>query len=429
MALTRLSLAISVLLLPLLINSARDYGYGTETDSVKSNYQPTQGPAAPYTVKANNEPTSYTVQQENAPRPKQDEVKQDYNSKSSSDEVKSDVRTDYSRKTSPEAVKPDYTSKPTPDVTKPHYGATPKPFAVKLDDIPKSKPDADFVKPNHSPKPTTDDAKPYNTPGTQSENVKPAYNPDAVESETVKPAYHPNSEPDATKTDKYSSSKPDIAETDYNSKPEITVPKPQKEFSSKQTPDTTSYNSVTSTPRNAKRNDELKPESSGVTTDYGNGPKPYLGQKLTVPKLDNGVLNYGDVSEAESSLPIGIEGLVLCKSGSDYVPIQGAVARIACSTVDQNGYEATPFSCLTDETDAKGYFFRTLSLSGLDDKLQLTDCKAFLERSPLDTCNLPTDVNKGISGALLSTYRVLAEKKIKLFSVGPFFYTSTPGAY
>ncbi|KAJ8899091.1 hypothetical protein K2173_010244 [Erythroxylum novogranatense] len=444
MALNRVFLAISVLLLPLSVNSARYYGYGTGTDSAKSNYPPAQGPAAPYTVKANNEPTSYTVQQKNAPRHKQDEVKQDYNSKPSSDEDKPDVvKSDYSPKTSPEYVKPGYMSNPTPEVAKPHYSAIPKPFVVKLDDIPKSKPDVDVVKPNYSSNPTPDVTKPYNIPSTKSGTAKPTYNPkpkpdvakpnpqpkpetekpnytlspnpDAVESETVKPAYYPNSKPDATKIDKYPSSKPDIAKTDYNSKPERKIPQPQQE-------------SLSSTPRNTKPNEELKQESSGVAPHHGSGPKPDIGLKVTVPKLDNGVSNYGDVPEAESSLPIGIEGLVLCKSGSDYVPIQGAVARIACSTVDQNGYEATPFSCLTGETDAKGYFFRTLSLSGLDDKLQLKDCKAFLERSPLDTCKLPTDVNKGITGALLSTYRVLAEKKIKLFSVGPFFYTSEPAS-
>lgn len=56
----------------------------------------------------------------------------------------------------------------------------------------------------------------------------------------------------------------------------------------------------------------------------------------------------------------------------------------------------------------------------------LKDCKVKLEKSPLETCNIPTDVNKGLTGALFSSYRILHDKKIKLYSVGPFFYTSEP---
>ncbi|KAA8549135.1 hypothetical protein F0562_000819 [Nyssa sinensis] len=77
-------------------------------------------------------------------------------------------------------------------------------------------------------------------------------------------------------------------------------------------------------------------------------------------------------------------------------------------------------------TDAKGYFFATLTSSELEDTLKLTECKAFLENSPLETCKVPSDVNKGISGALLSSYRLLNDKHMKLYSVAPFFYTSEP---
>ncbi|KAK8654358.1 hypothetical protein V6N13_128327 [Hibiscus sabdariffa] len=130
-------------------------------------------------------------------------------------------------------------------------------------------------------------------------------------------------------------------------------------------------------------------------------------------------------------LPIGVEGLVLCKSGPKYYPIQGALARITCLAVDENGYEKTHSVC-SGETDAKGYFFARLSPSGPDnagDKLsKLRDCKAFLESSPLETCNVPVDVNKGISGAPLSDFRVLDHMGMELFSVGPFFFTSPPNS-
>ncbi|KAK2649547.1 hypothetical protein Ddye_017036 [Dipteronia dyeriana] len=54
----------------------------------------------------------------------------------------------------------------------------------------------------------------------------------------------------------------------------------------------------------------------------------------------------------------------------------------------------------------------------------IKECKAFLEDSPMEDCKVPTDVNRGISGALLNSYRILDNMDIKLFKVGPFFYTS-----
>ncbi|KAJ6343692.1 hypothetical protein OIU76_005437 [Salix suchowensis] len=142
-----------------------------------------------------------------------------------------------------------------------------------------------------------------------------------------------------------------------------------------------------------------------------NPPKP----KFYIPKPSN---------ENEYS-PIGVEGLVLCKQGSYYTPLEGAVIRVACTAVDQHGYRKVPFSCLTGATDAKGYYFKTLPSSRLDDHLKITECKAYLESSPLKTCNVPTNMNDGISGAPLSAYRILHDKKMKLYSMRTFFYTST----
>ena len=84
----------------------------------------------------------------------------------------------------------------------------------------------------------------------------------------------------------------------------------------------------------------------------------------------------------------------------------GALARITCLAVDMNGYESAPFSVLSHPTDAKGYFFATMSPSELEDAWKLTECKAFLKKSPEETCNVPTDVNNGMSGALLSSFHL-----------------------
>lgn len=55
----------------------------------------------------------------------------------------------------------------------------------------------------------------------------------------------------------------------------------------------------------------------------------------------------------------------------------------------------------------------------------LQESPFLLESSPLKTCNVPTDMNFGITGAPLSAYHILHDKKIKLYSMRTFFYTST----
>lgn len=105
----------------------------------------------------------------------------------------------------------------------------------------------------------------------------------------------------------------------------------------------------------------------------------------------------------------------------------GSVARITCEAVDEYGFETAPITILSDASDAKGYFFATISPSEIENKKKkLTQCKAFLELSSLDSCNVPTDANNGISGDLLTSYRLLHDKNIKLFTVGPFIFTSEP---
>ncbi|CAK7338751.1 unnamed protein product [Dovyalis caffra] len=188
------------------------------------------------------------------------------------------------------------------------------------------------------------------------------------------------------------------------------------------------------------------PKPNTANPGYEHGPKPNFEYdpkphvdlpKLTIPKLPHHGHHYIPMPhhlpkpkldhdkpgyEPESLLPICIEGLVVCKSGSDYVPIQGAVVKIACTTVEQHGYETTHFSCLTD---AQGYYFKTLFPSGaLGHDSKLKECKAYLESSPTETCKIPTDVNNGITGALLSSSHILSHKNIKLYSMKTFFYTS-----
>ncbi|KAG4917283.1 hypothetical protein JHK85_003074 [Glycine max] len=174
---------------------------------------------------------------------------------------------------------------------------------------------------------------------------------------------------------------------------------------------------------------------ASATDYYGYGPTPKLENPK--PKTDHKFddkphptePDYYAVPKSKGNdelhlLPtiIGVQGVVLCKSGSNYSPIQGAVARVTCGCEDEQGYETGPTSVLSHVTDSKGYFLATLSFGS---KLKITECKAYLETSPLETCKVPTDVNYGISGARLSSYRLL-QNNIKLYSVGPFFCTSQP---
>ena len=100
----------------------------------------------------------------------------------------------------------------------------------------------------------------------------------------------------------------------------------------------------------------------------------------------------------------------------------GAVARITCKGVDEYGYETESLSILSCATDAKGYFIATLSPYEVKDNRRLRECRAFLELSPSEVCDVPTDVNKGISGATLASYQLPHVKNMKLFIVGPFFF-------
>ncbi|KAK9983738.1 hypothetical protein SO802_033263 [Lithocarpus litseifolius] len=184
---------------------------------------------------------------------------------------------------------------------------------------------------------------------------------------------------------------------DYGSapKPDYNTPKPEY----KPTPTKPDYN--TPTP-------EYKPTLT--KPDYEK-TKPEGNYKSYLPKIP-----YYQTPKQEGKdkiLPtiIGIQGLILCKAGSKYFALIG--------------YETAPFSILSNGCDANDYFFATLSpYSSLLNNKKIKECKAFLDYSPLDTCKVPTDVNHGISGGLLSSYRILNEKKMKLYSVGPFFYTS-----
>ncbi|KAJ6401027.1 hypothetical protein OIU84_016443 [Salix udensis] len=318
----------------------------------------------------------------------------------------------YDPKSQSDLPKPDYNSNPKPDLlpkpkmTVPEqadgYGSKPYPGKPTI-----PKPDYNSNPKPYLPKPKMTVPEQAGGYGSKPYPGKPTI----PKPDTVGPNYGHDPKPDVPKPKltvpepKYSYDpkpklivpKPGKPDYEHVHKPELTVPKPDHVY----------------VPRE-KVYDQPKPEITKPQYGYTKKPNPPK-PKFYTPKPSN---------ENEYS-PIGVEGLVLCKQGYKYTPVEGAVIRVACTAVDQHGYRKVPFSCLTEATDAKGYYFKTLPASGLDDHLKITECKAYLESSPLKTCNVPTNMNDGISGAPLSAYRVLHDKKMKLYSMRTFFYTST----
>ncbi|KAM7279623.1 hypothetical protein ACFE04_006757 [Oxalis oulophora] len=157
------------------------------------------------------------------------------------------------------------------------------------------------------------------------------------------------------------------------------------------------------------------------------------GNPKSSPYEQNSDSPYGSSPHGEKSdtaaieqTAFGVQGVIMCKSGSAYTFLKGAKARITCVGVDEkSGYEKAPFSITTAQTDENGYFLATLTKEQVaKHKIKIKRCKVFLEESTSPTCEIKTDVNKGKSGALLSSYTKLVDNMINLYTVGPFFYTS-----
>ncbi|KAK9136798.1 hypothetical protein Sjap_007392 [Stephania japonica] len=133
----------------------------------------------------------------------------------------------------------------------------------------------------------------------------------------------------------------------------------------------------------------------------------------------------GHVEESKQKCSnFAIQGIVYCRSGLELTRLEGAVTRVTCLHLHKDGYEMAPFSVLSKPTDSKGYFY--VSVPQNEGISKISDCRVFLNSSPSEICNVPTDVNNGVSGAVPGTYQVLSNKKTELYTVGPFFYTTHP---
>ncbi|KAG7588565.1 hypothetical protein ISN44_As07g008930 [Arabidopsis suecica] len=115
-----------------------------------------------------------------------------------------------------------------------------------------------------------------------------------------------------------------------------------------------------------------------------------------------------------------VDGIILCKNGYKTHPIQGAKAKIVCSEMVSYGKNKNEVVIYSNPTDSKGYFH--VALTHIKN---LSHCRVKLYTSPVETCKNPTNVNKGLTGVLLSMY---SDKNLKLFNVGPFYFTGSKAA-
>ncbi|XP_010544995.1 PREDICTED: proline-rich protein 3 [Tarenaya hassleriana] len=124
--------------------------------------------------------------------------------------------------------------------------------------------------------------------------------------------------------------------------------------------------------------------------------------------------------KAPSNINIAIDGVVLCKAG---YPIQGARVKVVCPLLNSYGKPEALIVVSSSPTDTKGYFY--FVPYGLTDMVKnVKACRVKLESSPLSACKIPTNVNKGIAGTPLSSdFKILPDKNLKLYTVGPFFFS------
>ncbi|XP_077253772.1 pistil-specific extensin-like protein [Tasmannia lanceolata] len=125
------------------------------------------------------------------------------------------------------------------------------------------------------------------------------------------------------------------------------------------------------------------------------------------------------IAENPSAFPprhkVAIEGLIYCKScDHQFTPILGAVARLQCySSKGVVNQEAI--------TDKNGYYY----IEAMDvTPHTVRRCQVFLVSSPSDSCKVPTNLHRGVTGASLRRHREFLEGPIPvfLFSVRPFAF-------
>ncbi|XP_039030862.1 adhesive plaque matrix protein-like [Hibiscus syriacus] len=190
-------------------------------------------------------------------------------------------------------------------------------------DSPQAKPE-EAQKPQYGTKPDYYQPKPVykEKPGHADDSSKygfdgiPADSPQAKPEGEEKPNY-------GTNQDAYKPKPEEKEKPDYSKKPSVVKPKSEGE-------DKPNYGTNQGT---YKPKPEANEKSGYNRNSYVVKPKPDNYKQAKPDEKPS----YGTKSEA-NYLSSAVQGTVLCKTGSKYYPIQGALATITCKAVDEIGY-------------------------------------------------------------------------------------------
>ncbi|XVE69464.1 hypothetical protein DITRI_Ditri09bG0154400 [Diplodiscus trichospermus] len=155
-----------------------------------------------------------------------------------------------------------------------------------------------------------------------------------------------------------------------------------------------------------------------------------ISSLLLLPLAFASIAAYGDISPEKKS-KVAVEGMVYCQSCDNYgswslskaEPIASATVSVIC----KNNKDQVSFY-KAFETDGKGYFFA--ELEGLQMSNSLSDhpilsCRVKLVSSPLEKCNLLSNVNYGLYGSPLRYERKKLYRKdyeVEIFAAGPLAF-------
>lgn len=103
----------------------------------------------------------------------------------------------------------------------------------------------------------------------------------------------------------------------------------------------------------------------------------------------------------------------------------GARVNVICPIVDSYGKLVAKVAISSYPTDLKGYFY--FITYGLSHKVKnIKGCKVKLGSSPVSMCKTPTNVNKGFTGASLSSIssKFISRDNLDLYTLEPFYFSS-----
>lgn len=140
---------------------------------------------------------------------------------------------------------------------------------------------------------------------------------------------------------------------------------------------------------------------------------------------------YGDTPQQQKKNEVAVEGKVYCQSCDSFgswsllkaEPIASAKVGVIC----KNNRDQVSFY-KAFETDKDGYFFAHLDgfkMSHLLSEHPLLSCHVRLVSSPLDSCNLLTNVNSALYGSPLRYEKKRLHRKnyeVMVFAAGPLAF-------